>query len=54
MGRGPYVLTTIIRQDPDGLPTVRAAVAHSTTVATFGTADQQIAILRVNHGAGGR
>jgi 4-amino-4-deoxy-L-arabinose transferase-like glycosyltransferase len=45
------VLTSIIRQDPNGLPTVRAAVAHSTTVATFGTADQRITILRVNRGA---
>lgn len=45
------VLTPIIRQDPNGLPTVRAAIAHSTTVATFGTGDQQITILEVNRTA---
>lgn len=48
------VLTSIIRQDPNGLPTVRAAIAHSTTVATFGTGDQQITIQKVNRDGSGQ
>ncbi|WP_051969447.1 ArnT family glycosyltransferase [Kitasatospora azatica] len=48
------VLTSVIRQDPNGLPTVRAAIAHSTTVATFGTGDQQITIQRVDHDGSGQ
>ncbi|MFE9425127.1 ArnT family glycosyltransferase [Kitasatospora sp. NPDC006697] len=48
------VLTSIIRQDPNGLPTVRAAIAHSTTVATFGTGDQQITIQKVDHTGSGQ
>ncbi|NUR59511.1 MAG: phospholipid carrier-dependent glycosyltransferase [Catenulispora sp.] len=41
------VSTTVIRQDPNGLPTVRQAMEHSATVATFGSADQRIDILKV-------
>ncbi|MDH6144881.1 uncharacterized membrane protein YhaH (DUF805 family) [Kitasatospora sp. GP30] len=48
------VLTSIIRQDPNGLPTVRAAIAHSTTVATFGTGQQQITIQKVDHTGSGQ
>jgi hypothetical protein len=48
------VVTSIIRQNPNGLPTVRAAIAHSTTVATFGTGDQQITIQKVDHTGSGQ
>jgi hypothetical protein len=48
------VSTSIIRQDPNGLPTVRAAMAHSTAVATFGSGDQSVQILRVNGNGGGK
>lgn len=45
-----YVVSTlIIRQDPNNLPTVSAALAHSTVVATFGSGDQHIDIVKVNH-----
>jgi hypothetical protein len=42
------VSTSVIRQDPNGLPTVREAMAHSSVVATFGDGDQRIDILKVN------
>jgi uncharacterized membrane protein YhaH (DUF805 family) len=42
------VSTSVIRQDPNGLPTVRLAMNHSQTVATFGSGDQRIDILKVN------
>jgi len=41
------VSTSVIRQDPNGLPTVRAAMEHSVPVATFGAGDQRIDILKV-------
>jgi hypothetical protein len=41
------VSSSVIRQDPNGLPTVREAMAHSAVVATFGSADQRIDILKV-------
>ena len=41
------VSTTVIRQDPNGLPTVRAAMNHSGVVAAFGSGDQRIEILKV-------
>jgi hypothetical protein len=43
------VSTSIIRQDPNGLPTVRDAIKNSTVVASFGYGNQQIQILKVNH-----
>jgi hypothetical protein len=43
------VSTSIIRQDPNSLPTVSAAIAHAPIVATFGTGDQRIDIMRVDH-----
>ena len=43
------VSTSVIRQDPNSLPTVSAAVEHSTVVATFGTGDQRIDIMKVDH-----
>jgi hypothetical protein len=42
------VSTSVIRQDPNGLPTVRDAMEHSTVVASFGDGDQRIDILKVN------
>ncbi|WP_370085302.1 ArnT family glycosyltransferase [Streptacidiphilus sp. MAP12-16] len=48
------VSTSIIRQDPNGLPIVRAAMTHSKVVATFGAGDQQIQILRVDRTGGGQ
>lgn len=43
-----YVVSTpVIRQDPNGLPTVRAAMEHSVVVATFGRDDQRIDVLKV-------
>lgn len=43
------VSSSIIRQDPNSLPTVSAAIKHSTVVATFGTGDQRIDIMKVDH-----
>ncbi|MEZ0066635.1 hypothetical protein ABIA32_002647 [Streptacidiphilus sp. MAP12-20] len=42
------VSSSIIREDPNGLPTVRAAMEHSVVVAHFGTGTQEIDILRVD------
>ncbi|MEY9875956.1 hypothetical protein ABH931_005463 [Streptacidiphilus sp. MAP12-33] len=42
------VSSSVIRQDPNGLPTVRAAMEHSVVVARFGTGTQEIDILRVD------
>ena len=42
------VSTSVIRQDPNGLPTVRQAIDHATAVATFGDGDQRIDILKVD------
>lgn len=42
------VSSSIIREDPNGLPTVRAAMQHSVVVARFGTGTQEIDILRVD------
>ncbi|SEL75210.1 ArnT family glycosyltransferase [Streptacidiphilus jiangxiensis] len=42
------VSSSIIREDPNGLPTVRAAMEHSVVVARFGTGTQEIDILRVD------
>ncbi len=41
------VSTSVIRQDPNGLPTVRLAMNHAVTIATFGTGDQRIDIMKV-------
>lgn len=43
------VSSSIIRQDPNSLPTVSAAIKHSTIVATFGSGDQRIDIMKVDH-----
>lgn len=43
------VSSSVIRQDPNSLPTVSAAIKHSTIVATFGTGDQRIDIMKVDH-----
>lgn len=42
------VSSSIIREDPNGLPTVRAAMEHSVVVARFGAGTQEIDILRVD------
>jgi hypothetical protein len=42
------VSTPALRQDPNDLPTIRALLAHSTAVATFGVGDGRIEIRRVN------
>jgi hypothetical protein len=42
------VSTPALRQTPNDLPTVRAILAHSTVVATFGTGDGRIEVRRVN------
>ncbi|MDH6109388.1 4-amino-4-deoxy-L-arabinose transferase-like glycosyltransferase [Kitasatospora sp. MAP12-15] len=46
-----YIVSTpTLRQDPSALPTVRAALAHSTTVASFGsTAADRIEVRRIDH-----
>jgi hypothetical protein len=46
------VSSSIIREDPNGLPTVRAAMEHSVVVARFGTGTQEIDILRVDKTGG--
>jgi hypothetical protein len=43
------VSSSVIRQDPNSLPTVSAAIKHATVVATFGTGDQRIDIMKVDH-----
>lgn len=43
------VSSSVIRQDPNSLPTVSAAIKHSTIVATFGNGDQRIDIMKVDH-----
>jgi hypothetical protein len=42
------VSSSIIREDPNGLPTVRAAMEHSVVAARFGSGTQEIDILRVD------
>jgi 4-amino-4-deoxy-L-arabinose transferase-like glycosyltransferase len=42
------VSSPALRQAPNNLPTVRAILAHSTVVATFGAGDGRIEIRRVN------
>jgi hypothetical protein len=44
------VSTPVIRQDPNDLPTVKALLAHSRAVATFGAGDGRIEIRFVNKG----
>lgn len=48
------VSTSIIRQDPNGLPTVRDAIRHSTVVASFGYGTQQIQVLKVDRTGSGQ
>ena len=42
------VSTPAVRQDPNDLPTIKALLAHSTAVATFGSGDGRIEIRRVD------
>ena len=42
------VSTSALRQDPNSLPTVRALMSHSTTVASFGDGDGRIEIRRID------
>lgn len=45
-----YVVSTpIIRADPNPLPTTRQAIAHGTVVASFGTGNGRIDVLKVAH-----
>ena len=47
-----YIVSTpAIRQDPNDLPTIKALLAHSTVVTTFGAGDGRIEIRRVNQEA---
>lgn len=43
-----YIVSTpTLRQDPDSLPTVRAALAHSTLLAAFGSGTDRIEIRKI-------
>ncbi|GAA3770200.1 ArnT family glycosyltransferase [Streptomyces chiangmaiensis] len=47
------VASPTVRRDAVDLPNVKAAIEHSTPVATFGTGDDRIEIRRIDRAAGG-
>ncbi|MEU6495398.1 phospholipid carrier-dependent glycosyltransferase [Streptomyces sp. NPDC049097] len=47
------VASPTVRRDAVDLPNVKAAIEHSTPVATFGTGDDRIEIRRIDQAAGG-
>ncbi|MEV5877198.1 glycosyltransferase family 39 protein [Streptomyces sp. NPDC052101] len=48
------VASPTVRRDAKGLPNVKAAIRHSTPVATFGTGEDRIEIRRIQAAAGAR